>query len=111
MSASEETDVAYRHIPAVAQGKPLVSLGHTRISASRFATTEHAGTINEPSALDGHVVQAIAPEERVVPMAMSEVLVVRVVGLSLVVALSVGHGSSLQRGTLLDTQRDIALQV
>ena len=111
MSASEEADVAYRHIPAVAQGKALVGLRHTCISAAGLATTEHVGAVDEAFALDGHVVQAIAPEERVVPMAMSEVLVVRVVGLGLVVALGVGHGSCLQCGVLLDTQGDIALQV
>ena len=111
MSASEEAHVTYRHVVAIAQGKGLVGLGHTRISSAGLATAEHVGAVDESLALDGHMVQAIAPEERVVPMAVSEVLVSRLVGLGLVVALAVGHGGGLQYGTFFDTQGDIAPQV
>ena len=111
MSAGEEVHVTYRHVVAIAQGKSLVGLGHTRISSAGLATTEHVGAVDESLALDGHMVQAIAPEERVVPMAVSEVLVSRLVGLGLVVALGIGHGSGLQRGAFFDTQGDIAPQV
>ena len=111
VAAAQESQVTDGDLLAVTQGQGLVRLRHTVVSASRSATRKDIGTIDQTFSLEGDVVEVFAPEQGVVPMAVTEVLVMRVIGFGRVIALGFGDGSGLEHCALFDTQGDIALQM
>ena len=111
MAATQETDIADAHITAVAQRQRLV--GHSRFSACIVpsVTGEYVAAVDEAFALHRHVVQAFAPQQRVVPVAVAEVLIGRCLSLCLVVPFGGGDRGRFQHGAFLQPQRHARLKV
>ena len=111
MAAAEEFEVADGNLAAVAQRQCLVGNGRARGSLSGFSAPQHSCAVNQSLALNSDIMQVFAPYQRVVPMTMAEILIVRVVRLGLVVSHRVADRSRFHHSSLLEPQGDVALQV
>ena len=111
MPTTQETESSDGHIPAVAQGERLVGQWRSLIVVALSPAAQDIGTIDETFALEYNILEVLTPEERVVPMAVTVVLIVGVVGLCLVIALCLCDGSSLQHSSFLQSQGRVTLQV
>ncbi len=111
MPTTQETESSDGHTPAIAQSECLVGQRRPLIVIALSPAAQDIGTINEAFALECDVLEVLTPEERVVPMAVTIVLIVGVVGFSLVIALSLCDGCSLQHSSFLQPQGRVTLQV
>ena len=111
MTAFQETDIADGDMMAIAQSQGLVGHWHPCISTLRLTPIEHIRPVYQSFALDGQMMQILSPEQGVVPMAVAEVLIVRIVRLCLVVAFAIRYASRLQHSPLFQPQSDVTLQM
>ena len=111
MTAFQETDIADGDMMAIAQSQGLVGHRHPCISTLRLTPIEHIRPVYQPFALDGQMMQMLSPEQGVVPMAVTEVLIVRIVRLCLVIAFAIRYWSSLQHSARFQSQSDVTLQM
>ena len=109
MTAFQETDISDGDMMAIAQGQGFVGLRHPCIPTLRFISIEHIRSVYQPFSLNGQMMQILSPEQGVVPMAVAEVLIVRIVRLCLVVAFAIRYGSRLQHSARFQPQSDVTL--
>ena len=75
MAAAQEVQTLDRHMAAVAQSQRLISDRRAVIAPSRTVLLQHLRAVDQSFAFERHVVQVLSPDERVVPMAVPEVLI------------------------------------
>ena len=85
MSASQKTQSSNCYVATVAQGQSLVCQS-LAVYIVFDAARQNVRSVNESFTLERNIMQIFAPDERVVPVAVSEVLKVRIVRLWFVVS-------------------------
>ena len=101
MAAVEDGEIAQRHVVAELERDGFIAAA-AALAHERFAADEAAAD-------DGDVVEVLAPDQAVMPVAVAEILkLVRCVGLGRVVGRRIGAG--FEDGAALELQRDIAAQ-
>ena len=75
VAAAQEVQTLDRHMAAVAQSQRLISDRRAVIAPSRTVPLQHLRAVDQSFAFERHVVQVLSPDERVVPMAVPEVLI------------------------------------